>query len=148
MTSVRPYRTQLLKWVGNKQRFAHEIVSYFPAEYGTYYEPFLGSGGVLATLAPRRAVGSDAFGPLLEIWRTLQESPETRGIPVLALTIVTDPEILNALVLLGGGPSEVLSYKAQGESADWWRSWMVSRQRPSWSAEQIRRPVRLEESAI
>jgi DNA adenine methylase len=70
-------RKQLLKWVGNKQRFAHEIVSYFPADYGVYYEPFLGSGAVLATLRPQRAVGSDCFRPLIEIWQTLQMAPET-----------------------------------------------------------------------
>jgi DNA adenine methylase len=74
---VRPFRQQLLKWVGNKQRFAHEIISYFPSEFGGYYEPFLGSGAVLATLAPENAVGSDSFGPLVEIFQTLQKSPET-----------------------------------------------------------------------
>ncbi len=74
--SVAPFTTQLLKWVGNKQRFAHEIVSYFPAEYGTYYEPFLGSGAVLGTLASERAVGSDVFEPLMEIWQTLHDDPE------------------------------------------------------------------------
>jgi DNA adenine methylase len=74
--SVVPFKTQLLKWVGNKQRFAHEIVSYFPAHFGTYFEPFLGSGAVLATLAPERAVGSDCFPPLVEIWQTLQLRPE------------------------------------------------------------------------
>lgn len=71
--SVVPFRQQLLKWVGNKQRFAHEIASYLkPVVGGTYYEPFLGSGAVLATLAPERAVGSDAFKPLVGIWQTLQ----------------------------------------------------------------------------
>lgn len=75
--SVAPFKSQLLKWIGNKQRFAHEIVSYFPAEFGTYFEPFLGSGAVLATLAPERGVGSDVFGPLIEIWRTLKDDPET-----------------------------------------------------------------------
>jgi DNA adenine methylase len=71
-----PFRSQLLKWVGNKQRFAHEIVSYFPTLFATYYEPFLGSGAVLATLAPQRAVASDAFGPLMEIWQSLKTDPE------------------------------------------------------------------------
>lgn len=70
-------RGQLLKWIGNKQRFAAEIVSYFPPEFGRYFEPFLGSGAVLATLAPEAAVGSDNFRPLIEIWQTLKESPET-----------------------------------------------------------------------
>jgi DNA adenine methylase len=72
-----PFRLQLLKWVGNKQRFAHEIASYFPARFGTYFEPFLGSGAVLGTLAPQSALASDAFGPLMEIWATLRVSPQT-----------------------------------------------------------------------
>jgi DNA adenine methylase len=69
---VVPFKSQLLKWIGNKQRFAHEIVSYFPLQYGTYYEPFLGSGAVLATLTPDKAVGSDVFPPLMEIWKMLK----------------------------------------------------------------------------
>jgi DNA adenine methylase len=68
---------QLLKWIGNKQRFAHEIISYFPKKFDTYLEPFLGSGAVLATLAPERAIGSDSFEQLMEIFQTLQKSPET-----------------------------------------------------------------------
>ena len=73
---VTPPRGQLLKWIGNKQRLAAEIVSHFPDGFGTYYEPFLGSGGVLATLAPERAIASDVFAPLLEIWRGLHDQPE------------------------------------------------------------------------
>ena len=52
MQKVKPFKTQLLKWIGNKQRFAHEIVSLFPERFGAYYEPFLGSGAVLGTLNP------------------------------------------------------------------------------------------------
>ncbi|HUG69150.1 MAG TPA: Dam family site-specific DNA-(adenine-N6)-methyltransferase [Pirellulaceae bacterium] len=73
---VKPFKSQLLKWIGNKQRFAHEIVSYFPREFRTYYEPFLGSGAVLATLAPTSALASDAFIPLVEIWQALKTDPE------------------------------------------------------------------------
>jgi DNA adenine methylase len=73
---VRPFKSQLLKWVGNKQRFAHEIASHFPSEYRTYREPFLGSGGVLGTLKPHSGIGSDVFPPLVEIWRTLKSNPE------------------------------------------------------------------------
>ncbi len=74
--SVTPCKAQLLKWIGNKQRFASEIVSYFPARFGIYYEPFLGSGAVLGTLAPERGVGSDGFKPLVEIWTTLKQEPD------------------------------------------------------------------------
>lgn len=76
-SSVRPYKTQLLKWIGNKQRFAHEIISFFPETFGTYYEPFLGSGGVLGVLAPRRAHASDCFEPLVGIWQALKSDPDT-----------------------------------------------------------------------
>lgn len=73
---VAPFKTQLLKWIGNKQKFAHEIISTFPDQYGTYHEPFLGAGGVMATLSPRRAIGSDVFAPLIEIWQTLKSDPD------------------------------------------------------------------------
>jgi DNA adenine methylase len=67
---------QLLKWIGNKQRFALGIIAHFPRRFGAYYEPFLGSGAVLATLAPKRAEGSDIFGPLVGIWKALRTTPE------------------------------------------------------------------------
>lgn len=74
---VKPFRLQLLKWVGNKQRFADEIISYFPSTIGKYFEPFLGSGAVLGTLAPEVAIGSDSFRLLIEIFQTLRISPKT-----------------------------------------------------------------------
>jgi DNA adenine methylase len=73
---VVPFRSQLLKWIGNKQKFAHEIISHLPKDGGTYFEPFIGAGGVMAALAPDRAVGSDVFAPLVEIWQTLASDPE------------------------------------------------------------------------
>jgi DNA adenine methylase len=73
----QPFKQQLLKWVGNKQRFAHEIADFFPSSMGRYYEPFLGSGAVLGTLAPPRALGSDVFAPLVGIWQALKNEPAT-----------------------------------------------------------------------
>lgn len=70
------FKGQLLKWVGNKQRFAGELISHFPSKFGTYIEPFIGSGAVLATLAPQRAIAGDAFKPLIEIWNALKRNPE------------------------------------------------------------------------
>lgn len=67
---------QLLKWIGNKQKFADEIIEYLPKDLGTYYEPFLGSGAVLAHLAPKSAVAADVFGPLIEIWQQLHEDTD------------------------------------------------------------------------
>jgi DNA adenine methylase len=70
-----PPKSQLLKWVGNKQKFAVEITRYFPTDIKRYIEPFLGSGAILATVAPSVGMGSDAFGPLVEIWKKLASDP-------------------------------------------------------------------------
>lgn len=75
--TARPFKSQLLKWIGNKQRVATVLAAHFPDSFGTYFEPFVGSGGVLATLAPRQGFASDAFRPLVEIWQTLKRDPET-----------------------------------------------------------------------
>ncbi|RYQ65459.1 DNA adenine methylase [Bifidobacterium pseudolongum] len=74
--AIAPFKTQLLKWVGNKQRFASEIISLFPDTMNVYYEPFLGSGGVLGTLAPTKAVASDVLSPLMDIWFALHDDPQ------------------------------------------------------------------------
>jgi DNA adenine methylase len=71
-----PFKRQLLKWIGSKQKFAHEIIAHFPTQFGTYFEPFIGAGGVLATLQPRRAIASDVFEPLVQIWQALRHDPE------------------------------------------------------------------------
>jgi DNA adenine methylase len=73
---VASIKTQLLKWVGSKQRFAGRIIACFPGRFGTYHEPFLGSGAVLAALAPPAARASDCFAPLIDIWSALKDDPE------------------------------------------------------------------------
>lgn len=75
-TSPKPFKTQLLKWIGNKQRFAHEIIAQFPSDYGRYFEPFIGSGAVLGTLSPADAVASDACKPLVDLWRSARDTPD------------------------------------------------------------------------
>lgn len=70
-----PPKSQLLKWIGNKQKFAVEITRYFPTDINRYLEPFLGSGAILATVAPNNGLASDAFKPLIEIWQKLAQNP-------------------------------------------------------------------------
>lgn len=74
--AVRPWKAQLLKWVGTKQRHAHEIIAHFPTTFGTYHEPFLGAGGVLGVLAPARARAADSFAPLIGVWSALRDRPQ------------------------------------------------------------------------
>ena len=71
---VRP-NGSLLKWIGNKYNVAEEITSYFPAEMRAFYDVFVGGGSILATVAPDRGVGSDAFAPLIEIWSMVRSDP-------------------------------------------------------------------------
>ncbi len=68
-------RGQLLKWVGNKFRYAETIARHLPDRLGTYYEPFVGTGAVLATLAPERAVAGDALSVLVDLLREVQDDP-------------------------------------------------------------------------
>jgi DNA adenine methylase len=77
---TKPKGGSLLKWIGNKYKMAEQICSYFPLEYGTVFDVFMGSVSVLATAAPqapRRGVGSDTFAPLVEIFNTLSQDPDT-----------------------------------------------------------------------
>jgi len=76
---------QLLKWIGSKQRFAEQIVSYMPQRINTYIEPFLGSASVLGTLASmnngsifpvyKKAIGSDILPYLIEIFNYVKTNP-------------------------------------------------------------------------
>ncbi len=66
----------LLKWIGNKYKYADTIVSHFSQDYNRYIEPFVGTGAVLATLAPDQAIAGDTLTPLVEIWNLLQENPQ------------------------------------------------------------------------
>ena len=75
----------MLKWIGNKQRFAETIVSYMPETINNYYEPFLGSGAVMAELLSsdmtmlfpkiNHAHGSDILPFLIEIFNLAKNNP-------------------------------------------------------------------------
>jgi DNA adenine methylase len=76
----------LLKWIGNKQRFAEAIVSYMPHTFNKYYEPFLGSGAVLGELLDhdanrllphfRHAFASDVLPFLVDIFDIVKNDPQ------------------------------------------------------------------------
>ncbi|MBN2286833.1 MAG: Dam family site-specific DNA-(adenine-N6)-methyltransferase [Tissierellales bacterium] len=67
---------QLLKWIGNKQRYAPIITSFFPDKYNKYVEPFMGTGAVLATMSPKRGIAGDLLEPLIEIMKLLKDDFE------------------------------------------------------------------------
>jgi DNA adenine methylase len=67
---------QLLKWVGNKHKYAEAIAQQLPADPGTYYEPFVGTGAVLATMRPERAVAGDTLSVLIDLLKLVQSDPD------------------------------------------------------------------------
>jgi DNA adenine methylase len=76
----------LLKWIGNKQRFAKTIVSYMPPTFNNYYEPFLGSGAVLGELLYHNAeklypkfeyaYANDILPFLIDIFKIVKTRPD------------------------------------------------------------------------
>lgn len=78
--SPRRDRT-LIKWTGSKWRQAGEIVSRFPSEIATYYEPFLGGGAVFydllrSDISVKRFRCSDTCAPLIALWKLVQTEPQ------------------------------------------------------------------------
>lgn len=48
-----------LKWAGGKGKLIEQYLPYFPQDYATYYEPFLGGGAIFFHLLPSQAVLTD-----------------------------------------------------------------------------------------
>jgi DNA adenine methylase len=65
-----------LRWAGSKRLLLSYIIEHLPSEFGTYYEPFLGSGSLFFLLMPRRAVLSDKSSSLIGTFRAVRENPE------------------------------------------------------------------------
>lgn len=70
----------IIKWTGSKRHVAAEIVSHFPDEIETYYEPFLGGGSVFAALVlsgkrVNKFVLSDINSDLIDLWKTIKDRP-------------------------------------------------------------------------
>lgn len=55
MMQVEPF----VKWVGGKRQFLSVIEERMPAQFGTYYESFVGVGALFFDLLPSRAVLND-----------------------------------------------------------------------------------------
>src|SRR5574341_100275 len=61
--AARPLSFQprpFLRWAGSKRALLSHIVDVLPSQYGTYREPFLGSGSLFFLLQPSKAVLSDS----------------------------------------------------------------------------------------
>ena len=66
----------ILKWAGGKTQLLTEIKSLMPEEFGTYYEPFFGSGALFFDGDFEKAVINDTNFELYSLYQNLKESPE------------------------------------------------------------------------
>jgi len=66
----------LIKWTGSKRGQASSICELMP-DFDRYIEPFLGGGAVLYLGARGNAVAGDVYEPLVELWRLVQNDPES-----------------------------------------------------------------------
>lgn len=63
-----------LRWAGSKRGLLPQLVRYLPETYGTYWEPFAGSGSMYLLLEPSSARISDLCHPLIETYVALRRS--------------------------------------------------------------------------
>lgn len=66
-----------VKWAGAKRGSLASILNTVPAQYGTYFEPFVGSGTVFQALRPAgRVVLSDSNAELMTAFRVIRDDVE------------------------------------------------------------------------
>ena len=70
--TVKPF----LKWAGGKSKLMAQYEALFPAAFGCYFEPFLGSGAVFLRLQPPRAALSDSNPDLITCWQVVRDRVE------------------------------------------------------------------------
>lgn len=71
--SPRPF----LKWAGGKSKLIEQYIPYFPKNFRTYYEPFLGGGAVFFHLNPPSAFLADINPELVNAYRCVKDDVET-----------------------------------------------------------------------
>lgn len=74
--TLRPF----INWVGGKTKLLPQIMPYVPAEFGTYYEPFLGGGAMFWRLSAEgrisSAVLSDIMPDLILAYHAVKWNPD------------------------------------------------------------------------
>lgn len=64
----------VVKWAGGKRALLAEITRRFPADFGTYFEPFLGGGAVYFSLPDSQPkIGNDANSELIDTYLAIRD---------------------------------------------------------------------------
>ena len=62
----------IIRWAGSKRKLLPKLLSYIPADIGTYVEPFCGSASLFFELTPKRAILNDINSELINAYITLK----------------------------------------------------------------------------
>ena len=65
----------VIKWSGSKRAQSDKIKAFFPASFGTYYEPFIGGGSMLYAVNPEKSVCGDLCKSLIDLWKEIRDNP-------------------------------------------------------------------------
>jgi DNA adenine methylase len=65
-----------LKWAGGKTQLLPTLLSYIPARFNTYIEPFVGGGALFFALQPRKAVLADSNPELINCYTVVRDRVE------------------------------------------------------------------------
>ena len=68
-------RKPLIRWAGGKRVIVPKLFRFVPKNFGTYYEPLIGSGALFFALNPRRAVVADVNPELINFYTVVKDNP-------------------------------------------------------------------------
>jgi DNA adenine methylase len=75
-SKTRPIATAkpFIKWVGGKNQLLPDLVERVPANFGRYYEPFVGGGALFFHLQPQRACLTDINPDLVNLYKVIRDN--------------------------------------------------------------------------
>lgn len=71
-TNLKP----VTKWVGGKRQLLGDLHSLMPEQYNKYFEPFIGGGALLFSLAPQEALINDYNEDLINVYQVIRDNPK------------------------------------------------------------------------
>jgi len=72
LSDAKPF----LKWAGGKGRLLNKLSKFFPKNYNSYFEPFIGGGAVFFHLNPEKAIINDLNNELINLYNAIKKNPE------------------------------------------------------------------------
>jgi DNA adenine methylase len=66
----------LVKWSGSKVAIVDQLISFAPARFERYHEPFVGGGALYFALQPERAILGDRNAELINVYQVVRDEPE------------------------------------------------------------------------